>query len=183
MQISKPNTIFKTQKNLCRKTKHHIIALCMPHRLSWRLALLEVTHSSSILASRYNPNYAELSRRSDKIQYTENSMQALHRLSWLCYQARLALLEVTHPTSMLASRYNPNYAVLSRRSDKILYLVYCTWDKAPQLVIARKQMGKQRRERWSSLHRRKADLTNVILRSNSKYPSKLTFNSKRVRKQ
>jgi len=38
--------------------------------------MLEVTHSSSILASRYNPNYAELSRRSDKILYTEKSMQA-----------------------------------------------------------------------------------------------------------
>jgi len=99
-------------------------------------------------------------------------------LSW-----RLALLEVTHPTSMLASRYNPNYMLYCQEDDKILYLVYCTWDKAPQLVKARKQLGKRRRERWSSLHRRKADLTNVILRSNAKYPSKLSFNSKRVRKQ
>ena len=157
--------------------------------------MLEVTHSSSILASRYNPNYAELWRRSDKILCTQKKIYAdkpnttqlhcacSHRLSWLWYQARLALLEVTHPTSMLASRYNPNYMLYCQEDDKILYLVYCTWDKAPQLVKARKQLGKRRRERWSSLHRRKADLTNVILRSNAKYPSKLSFNSKRVRKQ
>lgn len=85
-----------------------------------------------------------------------------HRLSWLCYQARLHCQEA--------------------RSDKIWYLVYCTWDKAPHL-FARKQMGKRRRERRSSLHSRKAGLTNVITPGNSKYPFKLSFNSKRVRKE
>jgi len=54
--------------------------------------MLEVTHSSSILASRYNPNYAELSRRSDKILYTENlCRQTKHHAIALCMLAQVIL--------------------------------------------------------------------------------------------